>query len=182
MRSLAVIKVDILVYSRSEFFFRAIFVSIQFFALHGSEERFHHRIVIRHSGFREELCDIPLCQIYTESSGTVVAALVGMENQIFSHISGFVCIFECAFYQLRAVIFANPVCDHLSRKEIHNHTDIELHFIQFEVSNIADPDLIRLVHIKLAIDYILCFSVLIHILLLSALSNAFYPHFSHQLP
>ena len=97
-----------------------------------------------------------------------------MENQTFSRIPGFVSILECAFYQLRAVIFSNPVCDDLSRKEIHNHTDIELHFIQFEVSNIADPDLIRLVHIKLAIDYILCFSVLIHILLLSALSNAFY--------
>ena len=49
MGSLRIIEINIPVYCRSEFPFRAVFISIQFFSFHRSEERLHHRIIVRYT-------------------------------------------------------------------------------------------------------------------------------------
>lgn len=80
MRPLTVVKVDIGLHPRSEFFFRAIFISVEFFPFHGREERLHYRIVVGNACLGKGLGYIPFLQISAESTGTIVAPPVPCER------------------------------------------------------------------------------------------------------
>lgn len=182
MGPLTVVKVDIGLHPRSEFFFRAIFISVEFFPFHGREERLHYGIVIGNACRGKGLGYIPFLQISAESAGPIVAPLIRVKDQAITNSSGLVSIPKSLFHQLRTVILTNPALNDFPCKQIHDHADEKPFVFQIKTGNITDLDLIWLVHIGGSIDNVPHFSRILCILFFCSLPNAFQPHFTHQSP
>ena len=180
MRSLCIIETNIPVYCRSEFPFRAVFVSIQFFSFHRSEESLHYGVIIRNARFGKRLCNLSSFQIIAKCSRPVVASLICMKNQTWLRLTGFICHSESFFNQVCIVAVPHLVRDHPSRIQIHYDTNKILHLIKAIVSYITHPNLIWSFCCEVSLYYVLAFSCLIVMTLFRSYPNALQIHLPHK--
>ncbi len=62
------------------------------------------------------------------------------------------CFAECRCDQIGAVLSGYSISHYLPRKEIKNHTDIQIFVIDFKVSHNTDPDSVGFVCLKLSLE------------------------------
>ena len=161
MGSLCIIEINISIYRRSEFPFRAVFVSIQFFSFHRSEESLHYGVIIRNARFGERLSNLSSLQIIAKSSRPVVASLIRMEDQTRLRFPGFICHSKSFFNQMCIVAVSNLVGNHPPGVEIHDNTNKVLHLIKAIVGHITHPNLIWSLCCETSLYYVLAFSCFI---------------------
>ena len=82
----------------------------------------------------------------------VLSTSVTVKDEFCFWVSLCPCHFESRCDQLGAVLSGYFVCDNFAGKQIQNHTGVKIELPQLKTSNIADPDLVGLVRLKLLLE------------------------------
>ena len=77
-----------------------------------------------------------------------------MEDQLRRWFSGLIGSLERFFRQLGTVFCADPMGNNTSGKQIQNDADVVILVVESVIGYIADPDLIRLLRIKLTLHMV----------------------------
>lgn len=82
----------------------------------------------------------------------VLSTSVTVKDEFCFWVSLCPCHFKSRCNQLGAVLSGYFVCDDFAGKQIQNHTGVKIELPQLKTSNIADPDLVGLVRLKLLLE------------------------------
>ena len=161
MRAFLIIKLNIILYCRSEFFFGTVFCTVKLFALHIWKEALHNGIVVWNMRSWKWMCNSELFQIFTERFWSVITPVIGMKNQIFIRLPWFISQLESTFCQLCAVFTAYLISYNLPCIQVDNNTNIIILFVISEAGNIADPDFVwaRCMELPVQMVFVLTFSL-----------------------
>ena len=139
MRAFLIIKLNIILYCRSEFFFGTVFCSVKLLPLHIWKEALHNRVVVWNMRSWKWMYNPELFQVFAKSFWSVITPIVSMKNQIFVRLPWLISQLKSAFSKLCAVFFAYLISYHLPCVQVDNNTDIIILFVISKASNIADP-------------------------------------------
>ena len=110
---------------------------------------------MRTAGSGKGLLDtIGLKQLCERARGVLLSS-VAMKGQVFRSAALLICIPKCRCDQIRTGVARYPVPNDLTRVEIENDAQINPVVTDFEVCNVTDPYLIRVVSGKLSCQQVL---------------------------